>query len=190
MCVSRETKMQQYFGLLESWNATINLLSDRGGLKLEAHAQDSLTLVPHLPPNLDRMIDLGSGQGFPAIPVAIETGIAVEMIEADRRKAAFLTTVLAKLALPGRVWATRIEKAALPPARCVTARALAPLHTLVELARPLLADGGVCLFLKGPAVHAELASSRMPQSVEANIIMGPNPASCLVKVTQFGSAAL
>ena len=184
MPVSRETRMARYLDLLDRWGASLNLVSARDRLRLEAHVSDSLTLLPHLPSGLDRLIDLGSGQGFPAIPVAIESGIAIALIEADRRKAAFLTTVLATLQIPGTVSASRIENTVLEPARCVTARALAPLSWLVGAAKPFLAEDGYCLFLKGPAATGELLTARKSGAVGE--IIAEHPPSYLVKMTTLG----
>jgi 16S rRNA (guanine527-N7)-methyltransferase len=182
--VSRETKLESYLGLLERWGRTVNLTSGRDRGRLRDHVDDSLTLIPHLPSDLDRLIDLGSGQGFPAIPIAIETGVAVHLIEADRRKAAFLTTALASLDLRGSVSPTRIEATVLPPARCVTARALAPLIWLTTAAGPFLVEGGFCLFLKGSGAEAELAAAELI-GARGEIISG-RPPTCLVKLTRLG----
>ena len=183
MTVSRETRFAAYVDLLRRWGGTFNLTSKRDAGRLDHHIRDSLSVVPHLPPTLDRLVDLGSGQGFPAIPIAIETGVAIDMIEADRRKAAFLTTVMAALHLRGTVWPNRIEHAPVPPAICVTARALADLSTLVRLARPFVAPGGYCLFLKGEQAAAELDEALRHGGVSGQILPASAPPSCLVKIT-------
>ena len=185
MNVSRETRRTLYRDLLARWGRSLNLTSTRDRERFDQHYDDSLALVSHFPGALDRLIDMGSGGGFPAIPVAIETGVAVDLIESDRRKSAFLTTAMASLALKGTVSARRIEEVCLPPARCVTARALAPLHVLVLLARPLLADGGVCLFLKGVDADAELAAAQRVGAIGVVMPTG-DPRSRLVKLTSLG----
>ena len=177
--------MEQYFGLLSRWGGVINLTSDRDRSRLADHVADSLSIAPYLPTQLDRLIDLGSGQGFPAIPLAIETGVAVDMIEADRRKAAFLTTVLATLGLTGTVSASRIEATVLAPALCVTARALSSLRSLVTAARPFLAPDGLCLFLKGPDARAELVEAQRDGDV-GHVIDTGRASSCLVMLTGLG----
>jgi 16S rRNA (guanine527-N7)-methyltransferase len=149
----------------------------------QSHIDDSLSLVDRIPPAIDRLIDLGSGQGFPAIPVAIVTGIAIDLIEADRRKAAFLTTALAQLNLPGRVWPARIEVAAVAPSLCITARALAPLPRLLDLAKPLLVPGGTCLFLKGPGVEREILDAARGNTFDSEVFPTPSPRSYLVRIT-------
>ena len=184
MSVSRETKLNTYLALLQRWGRGLNLTSLKHSSEdhLRSFVADSLALVPHLPDQLERLIDLGSGQGFPAIPIAITTGIAIELIEADKRKAAFLTTAMAHLGLKGNVWPIRIERANLPLARCVTAKALAPVSTLIELARPLLADDGWCLFLKGPAVAEELPPRHGGETFHIDILPTSRASSTIVKV--------
>ena len=176
-----------YLDLLARWNSTVNLssarTSDEAGFR--SHIEDSLNLVAHLPTGLTRLVDLGSGQGFPAIPIAIATGINIEMIEADRRKAAFLTTALASLHLDGRVTRDRIERATVVNTSCVTAKALAPLPRLIQMAQRFLLPGGCCLFLKGPAALAEAAHAQRGTALEITIIPTRSPRSNLVKVTGF-----
>ena len=185
--VSRETKLAIYQDLLLRWSNSLNLSSrqdsDPGGFR--SHIADSAFMVPHLPPNLSRLVDLGSGQGFPAIPLAILTGIAVDMIEADKRKAAFLITVMAKLNLPGTVLASRIEATSLPKAACVTARALAPISRLLILARPFLEPTGCCLLLKGPNWRREVDEAAPTETFTHEVFPTASARSNLVKITNL-----
>ncbi len=156
-----EARLREFAALVAVWTPRINLV---GAADLPVlwrrHVEDCLQLVSLLPPGLDRAIDLGAGAGFPGLVLAIATGIPFELIEADRRKAAFLAEAANRLGAPARIHACRIEAAALPPARLVTARALAPLPRLLALAAPLLAPGGVCLFPKGRTAAKELTEAR------------------------------
>jgi len=155
-----EARLRQFAALVEKWSAKINLVSkgDLGQL-WERHVQDSLTLLPHIPAGTDRAIDLGSGAGFPGLVLAIATGIEFTLIESDTRKAAFLMEAARLTGAPAKIINSRIELAKTTPARLVTARALAPLDKLLALAKPHLAEGGVCLFPKGPAVELELTAA-------------------------------
>lgn len=154
--------------LLLRWNRTVNLVSraDEGALWAR-HIQDSLQLVP-LAQAAVRGIDLGSGAGFPGLILALATGIPFDLVEADQRKAAFLREAARATKAPVQVHAIRAERARLPPAPLITARALAPLPRLLELATPLLAHGGICLFPKGAHADAELtdAASEWQMRVE------------------------
>ena len=161
--VSRETmdRLRNYVALLLRWNATINLVG-RGDADLlwTRHVADSLRLRPLVPPGTIAATDLGSGAGLPGLVLAIVTGIPFALVEADRRKAAFLLEAARVTVAPATVHCTRIEAARIPPAPLVTARALAPLPRLLDYARPLLAPDGICLFPKGAGAEAEVADAR------------------------------
>ncbi len=152
------------------------------------HLEDSLSLVPHLPVGIKRFLDLGSGGGFPAIPIAVATKLPVDMVEADRRKAAFLQTALATLGLAGKVWCERVENTKAPAADCVTARALAPLETLLRLALRLLTPTGTALFLKGPRAQEEIESAAINWHMTVELLPGASNRSQIVKITQLRQA--
>jgi 16S rRNA (guanine527-N7)-methyltransferase len=152
--------LDTYEALLRKWNATINLVSAADlPLLWPRHIEDSLqlgTIAGPLPP---RVIDLGSGAGFPGLILAIGFGIEVELIEQDQRKAAFLREAVMLTGAPAHVHAMKVEHVKLPPAPLVVSRALAPLPVLLRLAKPLLTDAGFCLFPKTSAVEPEIAEA-------------------------------
>lgn len=157
--VSRETllRLELFADLLLTWNARINLISRADAPHLwQRHITDALQLAPLIPPGCPRAIDLGSGAGFPGLVLAIATGMRFDLIESDQRKASFLREAGRLTAAPVQVHACRIELAKCPPAPLITARALAPLSSLLGFAVPLLADGGVCLFPKGENAETEV----------------------------------
>ncbi len=160
--VSRETsdRLAIYADLIQRWNPTVNLVA-RGDLPTlwHRHIADAAQLAPLIPAGTERAIDLGSGGGLPALVLAIVTGIAFDLIESDRRKAAFLREAARETAAPARVHACRIEATNLPPARLVTARALAPLPVLLGLAHRFLTKDGVFLFPKGISAETELTAT-------------------------------
>jgi 16S rRNA (guanine527-N7)-methyltransferase len=154
------SRLQAFAALLLRWNTTLNLIAPRDADVLwDRHIADSLQLVPLMPPGLGRGIDLGTGGGFPGLVLAIATGVPFDLIEADRRKAAFLRTAVLETGAPATVHCCRIEDAAVPPAPLVTARALAPLPRLLPMVARLLTGDGVCLLLKGAKVQEELAAA-------------------------------
>jgi 16S rRNA (guanine527-N7)-methyltransferase len=185
--VSRETRerLDAFERLLARWGRSLNLIStdDRLGNLRVRHIDDSLAMVPYIPAGLGRLIDLGSGAGLPAIPIAIVVGCHVDLIEADRRKAAFLQTALATLGLPGTVWPERIEKSKTVPADIVTARALAPLTTLLDYAHPFLNEGGFALFAKGVRAEAEIQAAREKWRMEVDILPGSADHSRILKIS-------
>ena len=155
-------RLDDYVALLLRWNSRINLVG-RATVDTvwQRHIQDSLQLVPLLPPGEGPMGDLGSGAGLPGLVLAIATGRPTHLVESDRRKAAFLTDAAGRLGLRHvTIHPMRIEEVRLPPLTLLTARALAPLDILLAHAHRLLAPGGIALFPKGRTAEAELAEAR------------------------------
>ena len=162
--VSRETeaRLHDYAALLLRWNARINLIAERTeGAVWERHVLDSLQLLPLLPPGNGPHTDIGAGAGLPGLVLAAAHGRETHLVEADRRKAAFLIEAARTLGLGSRVkvHAQRIEAATPPLAAVLTARALAPLPLLLGYARQLLAPGGVAVFPKGRNAEQELTAA-------------------------------
>jgi 16S rRNA (guanine527-N7)-methyltransferase len=184
--VPRET-LDRFAALLLRWNRTVNLISANDEpLLWDRHIGDSLQLVPLMVPRPDRAIDLGSGAGFPGLVLAIAAGIPFDLIEADKRKAAFLREAARITGAPVQVHAVRIEAARVAPAPLVTARALAPLPRLLSLAAPLLTPDGTCLFLKGASAKAELTDAATQwhmqvQSVPSRTI----PDACILRISHL-----
>ena len=159
--VSRETfdRLSVFVEMLGRWNARINLVS-AGDLAVvwTRHVADSLQLAQDLP-DTATFTDLGSGGGFPGLILAIARNARVTLVEADHRKASFLREAARATSVQGVVLAERIERAELPPAAFVTARALAPLPRLLEWSSRFLRPDGVCLFLKGRGTDGELTAA-------------------------------
>jgi 16S rRNA (guanine527-N7)-methyltransferase len=187
--VSRETleALKRFEALLMRWNRTVNLVSARDGRLLwDRHIADSLQLAALMRPLPARAIDLGSGAGFPGLILALVTGVYFDLLEADQRKAAFLREAAHVTGAPVRIHAVRVEAAALSPSPLITARALAPLPKLLDLATPLLAPGGQCLFPKGANVQAELTDSaaRWHMRVE-RIPSRTAPDACILRISDL-----
>ena len=106
------------------------------------------------------MADLGSGAGIPGLVAAITSGRHVSLIEADRRKCAFLVEAARLTQASVTVVPARVEQAGLMSQAVAMARALAPLDRLLALAAPLLRPDGVCLLLKGSGMQEELAAAQ------------------------------
>ena len=161
--VSRETvqRLTIHLELLERWQGAINLVGP-GALKdpWRRLILDSAQLVKYLPPDNAGLVDLGSGAGFPGMVLAILGVRGVHLIESDRRKAVFLREVARLTGTPAEVHALRIERIAGWRSDVVTARALAPLPRLLELAARFLTPSTTCLFLKGKDVERELTEAR------------------------------
>lgn len=118
---------------------------------LDLHIVDSLAFLAHVDPPNGAVLDMGSGAGFPGIPLAI-LGYDVTLCESVKKKAAFLTEAIDALELKCRVSPLRTEELAIasPSSFGTTiARALSSLPALVELASPLLHRNGRLIALKG-----------------------------------------
>ena len=161
--VSRETlaRLEAYAALLTRWLARINLVGrDTLADLWRRHMLDSAQLRSLVPENVHSLIDLGSGAGFPGLVLAILGVPGVELIEADSRKAAFLREAARITEAAVTIRACRI--AAVPPhiVDVVTARALAPLDRLLDLAQPFIGTSTVCLLPKGERAEQELTLAR------------------------------
>lgn len=143
--------------------ATMNLTAVPLDEAPALHVMDSLLgldLIEAVAPD-GPLADIGSGAGFPGIPLALASGREVHLIESTGKKAAFLSTVARELCLDVTVHGCRAEEAALLLPRgfsAVTARAVGPLSELVELASPLLAVKGAFVAYKAKLTEDELAA--------------------------------
>ncbi len=183
-------RLEHYAALLLRWNARINLVSRADEAALwPRHILDSAQLLPLLPEDAGTLIDLGSGAGFPGLVLAILSRHEVHLVEADQRKAAFLREAARETAANVTVHAVRAENLRLPPADAVTARALAPLSTLLQLAAPLLAPDGVCLFPKGRDVEAELTAAAVGWHMRVERVPSQtSPGATLLRISEIRRA--
>ena len=186
--VSRETQVQlaQFGKLLVEWNSRINLVSaNEEGRVATRHIADSLRLVALLPSNCLRAIDLGSGAGFPGLILAIATGIHFDLIESDKRKAAFLQEAIRVTNAPATIYSARIEDLPCAPAALITGRALAPLPKLLALATPLCVPDGLMLFLKGRRAEDEIRAAKAKWTMHTRIYTSEaDPASVILRISE------
>ena len=165
--VSRETQsglsvlaaLEIYAQLLVKWQAKINLVS-RNSLNglWTRHILDSAQLIPFLPVSPVKIMDIGSGAGFPGIILGILTVHDVHLVESDQRKCAFLRTVVRETGASVTIHNERIEALADMNPDIITARALAPLDKLLDLTRQQHNEHLQFLFLKGKTAKQELTS--------------------------------
>lgn len=149
------------------WNQRRNLTSitERGEV-LEKHLLDSLTLLPYVR-SVRRLLDIGSGAGFPGLPLKIACPtLEVVTVDSVGKKVEFQRHVARTLGLQGfQAVHARAELLADQPGYrasfdLVTARAFSSLADFVALAAPFLAEGGSLLAMKGPDGEAEVAASQ------------------------------
>lgn len=169
--VPRETihRLERYAALLAHWQKSTNLIAPSTLPRLwSRHFADSAQ-IRGLAPKARLWLDLGSGAGFPGLVVAIlqtgQPGFRMHLVDSNQKKCAFLAEVVRETKAPVDIHAMRIEEFgesahALKP-DVVSARALAPLPRLCELAQPFFAPATRGLFLKGREAEAEIQAAKM-----------------------------
>jgi 16S rRNA (guanine527-N7)-methyltransferase len=162
---SQRSRLAAHLRLVEKWNRVHNLTAVRETDQMVVlHVLDSLSLIPHLG-EAKTLLDVGSGPGFPGIPVALaRPDLAVTLLDSSRKKCTFLEQARAELGLANvRVVCERVEQWK-PEERfdAVVSRAFAELSDFVTQARHLVQPGGRLLAMKGVYPFEEIA--RLPQS--------------------------
>jgi 16S rRNA (guanine527-N7)-methyltransferase len=144
-------RLAQYGALVLETNRRFNVTGAKTPAELAGHLADSLTVVPFV---RAPYVDIGSGGGLPAIPVALASGVHVTLIESNLKKARFLKSLLETFELDGEVVAERAEVAGHDERfrdhfASGTARAVAMAPVVAELLLPLIAPGGVAILQRG-----------------------------------------
>ena len=161
--------LRRHLELVIEANKTTNI-TRIGGMEegMVLHVEDSLVGLPELEAApAGQYADLGSGAGYPGIPLAVETGRETLLVDSVGTKVSILDGFIEKLELPHvSTYAGRIEDLARErPGKfaVVTARALAKLSVLMELACPLLQQGGRLVCYKAHVDDEEFAHARSLQ---------------------------
>lgn len=181
--------LSAFLAELERWNRVHNLTSIEGhDDSVELHLIDSITILPIMREFLAAsgvaVADLGSGGGLPAVPMAIaQPAWAISLIEAVRKKTAFLQNVKGKLGLVNAtIYSARVEQLGLEEAGkydAVTSRAFTALDRFLDLAEPFLKPGGLVFAMKAKRADAELqaVSSQRWQLLADHPLTIPNRAA-------------
>lgn len=156
--------LEKFGELLRQWNEAQNLVSRETLPDLwHRHYADSLQLLTLMDRPPGHIVDLGSGGGFPAVPLALALPrTRFTLIDSNGRKGAFLRTVARELDLDIEVLTARVEVLDLstfPEAEIITARAFAPLDRLFGYCHPMWREGTRGLFHKGREYRAETAEA-------------------------------
>jgi 16S rRNA (guanine527-N7)-methyltransferase len=142
-----------------------NLVSKRARDELRSrHVPECVALAGLLPAGAQRVLDVGSGGGFPGVVLAIvRPELDVHLLDSTQKKVSFLQDVGATLDLAVTVHRGRAETLAKPPLAAsfdvVTARAVAPLDRLIRWTVPFLRIGGLLYAVKGERWQEELTSA-------------------------------
>ncbi len=161
-----------YMQLLLEWNAKINLTAITEEKEIiQKHFIDSLTINKYINDNMS-IIDVGTGAGFPGIPIKIvRDSIKVSLLDALNKRLLFLQDVIQKIELKDiQTIHFRAEEVGKNPIYrekydIATSRAVAPLNTLVEYLLPLVKLNGKCICMKGNNVKEEMEASNKAISI-------------------------
>ena len=153
----------KYLRELQAWNKKINLTSitEEKDIIIK-HFLDSLTSARFLP-GVDTLLDIGSGGGFPGLPLKIAIpSLKITLMDSVEKKVHFIRHMIRTLdlkgadAISGRVESPELIDRLSGSFDCVTSRAFAELEAFVSLGAPYVRPGGILLAMKGPAVEEEI----------------------------------
>ena len=158
-------QFRQYYDLLEARSKVMNLTAISGeDASARLHFLDSAAALLAEPLAGKRIIDVGTGAGFPGLPLKIiEPSISLTLLDSLQKRIGFLQEVCDTLGLENVVCVhARAEECGNRREQydCAVSRAVARLNVLCELCLPYVAVGGVFLALKGPAVTEELSDAQ------------------------------
>ena len=157
---------QRYYQELNLWNSRFNLVASTESAEevFVKHFLDSLTLVPFLPLPDGRLLDIGTGGGFPGIPLKMTLpGLKVTLLEASRKKVSFLKYLCRTLKLEGmsilqeRLEALLKEESFRGCFDMVVSRAALKLPQYLQAAGGLVSPSGLIFAMKGANYRTELA---------------------------------
>ena len=167
--VPQRLALLAYLALLGKWNKTYNLTAIHEPERmLTHHILDSLALTPHV--GAGPLLDVGSGAGFPGIPLAIvRPDLSVTVMDASQKKCGFMQQVAIELKLANvRVVHARVEAFKAPQQfNQIVSRAFSELSEFVRLSAHLLAPGGHWLAMKGVHPEQEIAQLMAARVVRA-----------------------
>ncbi len=158
----------QYAALLVDWNQRMNLTAITEPKEIAVkHFLDSMMLLRYADiPQGGRLIDVGTGAGFPAVPVKLlREDLQVTLLDSLNKRITFLQAVSDTLGQNNVCIHARAEEGGRSPKLreqfdCATARAVASLRVLAEYCLPYVKVGGIFAALKGPDIEAELAEAK------------------------------
>lgn len=172
---------------LIKWNKSINLIQKNTEKELlERHILDSLELKPYLNYETDRILDIGTGAGFPGLVLAIDGAQQVELIEPNNKKATFLNHIKNLYKLPVKIHQSRWQDLTTREISVVTSRAFAKLTDLLSIinfvSRETHKTKG--LFLKGEKIQDEIQEARQVWSFDIEIFQNSlHNNGCIVQIS-------
>ena len=156
-----------YINMLKEWNKKFNLtaITDFNEIVIK-HFEDSLTVLKYININKDsKIIDIGTGAGFPGVPLKImRPDINITLLDSLNKRLIFLTELTNKLHIPAKIIHARAENISHEPEYrevydFAVSRAVAQLNTLLELSLPFVILNGYFLAMKGKDSANEIKSA-------------------------------
>jgi 16S rRNA (guanine527-N7)-methyltransferase len=152
--------LDRYLALLTTWNRRINLTGARDPEEIRRkHFDDSFAVVAHLPAEAKRLVDVGSGAGFPGAIIALaRPELEVTLVESNQKKVAFLRALVRELSLANvLVMAERIEalreRDGFQPFDVAISRATFSVPEWLELGPSLVGPGGLVIAMEGAELN-------------------------------------
>lgn len=172
-------KFSLYSDLLRDWNERMNLTAITGPEEVAVkHFLDSLSLLRCINPEQGAaVIDVGTGAGFPGIPLLIvRPDIRLTLLDSLNKRLLFLQEVLCVLSLDAQTIHARAEEAGTNPEfreqyDIAVSRAVAPLNVLCEYCLPFVKPGGRFLAMKGPQAEEEIRASQHAVTVLSGMLV-------------------
>ena len=163
-----------YLAELKKWNRAYNLTALRTDSDIVIkHFLDSLLFLKVLPGSVRTVADIGSGAGFPGIPMKImRPDLDMLLVEPSQKKALFLEHILRTLRMEGiKVAHTRIEELEGVLVDAAVTRALFSIQDFISKAERILTEGGVLILSKGPKVNGEVEKVQGRQITRHDIVL-------------------
>lgn len=176
-------RFQVFAKLLVEWNQKMNLtgITDPEGIVYK-HFLDSLSFLPYVQlPQGASLIDVGTGAGFPGIPLLIaRPDLKITLLDSLKKRLTFLEAVLDAAGLNAATLHSRSEEAGQQPAYreqfdFATARAVAALPTLCEYCLPFVRKGGLLIAMKGREMEEEQAAAHQAVTLLGGALEHPIP---------------
>lgn len=190
-------RLETYYRLLTTWNSKINLaglaLSDAAPEALDRLLIEPVVAARHIPAGAERMLDVGSGGGSPAIPLALSVaGLQLLMVEAKTRKSVFLREAIRALAMADAdVVTARFEELLARPSLheahdVVTIRAVRIESRILMTLQAFIRPGGLLLLFRGSGAAEPTAAVTPPLTWKATYPLLESLRSRLVVLEKRG----
>lgn len=161
-------QFQEYYLLLVKWNETMNLTAITQAKEVAVkHFLDCICITNYVTiPENAKVIDVGTGAGFPGIPLKIiRPDITLTLLDSLNKRLVFLKEVNSRLGLHAEIIHSRAEDGGRKPELreqfdIATSRAVARLNVLTEYCMPFVKPGGQFIAMKGPGIEEELTSGK------------------------------